>query len=112
MGRRDPSYNLLRDGLDLMILRSLAGAPMHGYGLAFRLGQVSDDVLQTGESAFYAALRRLPLNGCVKPDWGASEDNRGASFYSLAGQRCRRLARERQESKCTSGTIFKVLETV
>jgi transcriptional regulator len=111
MGRKEPSPDLLPGTLDLLILRSLVGGPMHGYGIAARLRQVSDDVLQVGESSLYPALQRLLLNGWVKADWGASENNRRARFYSLTAAGRRQLARERQEFERIAGAIFKVLET-
>jgi|SRR5215469_10984297 len=110
MGRKDPTPDLLPGTLDLLILRSLVGGPMHGYGIAARLRQVSDDVLQVGESSLYPALQRLLLNGWVKADWGASENNRRARFYSLTGAGHRQLAREREEFERIAGAIFKVLE--
>ena len=111
MGRKDPTPDLLPGTLDLLILRSLVGGPMHGYGIAARLRQVSDDVLQVGESSLYPALQRLLLNEWVKADWGASENNRRARFYSLTGAGHRQLARERREFERIAGAIFKVLET-
>ena len=111
MGSKHPSPDLLPGTLDLLILRSLAGGPMHGYGIAARLRQVSDDVLQVGESSLYPALQRLLLNGWVKADWGASENNRRARFYSLTAAGHRQLARERREFERIAEAIFKVLET-
>jgi transcriptional regulator len=111
MGRKEPSPDLLPGTLDLLILRSLVGGPMHGYGIAARLRQVSDDVLQVGESSLYPALQRLLLNGWVKAEWGASENNRRARFYSLTPAGHRQLARERQEFERIAGAIFKVLES-
>src|SRR4029453_9904937 len=80
---------LLPGTLDLLILRTLAREPMHGYGIAQRLRIVSDDVLQVGESSLYPALQRLLLNGWVTAKWGASENNRRARYYTLtsAGRR-------------------------
>src|ERR1700758_4491153 len=110
MGRKDPSPDLLPGTLDLLILRSLVGGPMHGYGIAARLRQVSDDVLQVGESSLYPALQRLLLNGWVKADWGASENNRRARFYTLTPAGRKQLASERQEFERIIGAIQKVLE--
>jgi len=70
---------------------------MHGYGIASRLRQVSDDVLQVGESSLYPALQRLLLNGWVKAEWGVSENNRRARFYSLTTAGKKQLAAERAE---------------
>jgi PadR family transcriptional regulator, regulatory protein PadR len=82
---------------------------MHGYGIASRLKQVSDDVLQVGESSLYPALQRLLLNGWVKAEWGASENNRRARFYSLTAAGRRQLAAEREEFARVVGAIEKVL---
>lgn len=111
MGAKTSSPDLLPGTLDLLILRALAGGARHGYGIAARLRQVSDDVLQVGESSLYPALQRLLLNGWVRAEWGASENNRRARYYSLTSAGQRQLARERQEFERIAGAIFKVLET-
>ena len=77
------AQDLLPGTLDLLILRALARGAMHGYGVAQYLRTVSDDVLQVGESSLYPALQRLLLNGWVKAEWGASENNRRARYYTL-----------------------------
>ena len=83
---------------------------MHGYGIAHRLQQVSGDVLQVGESSLYPALQRLLLNGWVKAEWGASENNRRARFYTLTSAGRKQLATEREEFSRVIGAIQKVLE--
>jgi transcriptional regulator len=83
---------------------------LHGYGIAERLRQVSEDVLQVGESSLYPALQRLLLNGWVKAAWGASENNRRARFYTLTAAGRRRLEAERQEFEKLILAIQKVLE--
>src|ERR1039458_6071199 len=88
---------ILPGTLDLLILRTLVPGPMHGYGIAQRLRQVSDDVLQVGESSLYPALQRLLLNGWVKAAWGASENNRRARYYTLSAAGRKQLASERAE---------------
>jgi PadR family transcriptional regulator PadR len=82
---------------------------MHGYGIASRLRQVSDDVLQVGESSLYPALQRLLLNGWVRAEWGASENNRRARFYSLTAAGKKQLAAEREEFARMVEAIQKVL---
>jgi transcriptional regulator len=79
------------------VLRTLTGGPMHGYGIAQRVKQTSQDVLQVGESALYPALQRLLLDGCVKAAWGESDNNRRARFYTLTAAGHKRLAAERKE---------------
>jgi PadR family transcriptional regulator, regulatory protein PadR len=110
MGTKADSSDLLPGTLDLLILRSLVSGPMHGYGIAFRLKQVSDDVLQVGESSLYPALQRLLLNGWVKAEWGASENNRRARFYSLTSPGRKQLAAEREQFSRMIDAIHKVLE--
>ena len=83
---------------------------MHGYGIASRIKQVSNDVLQVGESSLYPALQRLLLNGWVRAEWGASENNRRARFYRLTPAGRKRLASERHEFERIVGAIQKVLE--
>jgi len=110
MGKRPNPSELLPGTLDLLILRALAPGPMHGYGIAHRLQQVSDDVLQVGESSLYPALQRLLLNGWVKAEWGASENNRRARYYTLTAAGRKQLAAEREEFARLIGAIQKVLD--
>jgi transcriptional regulator len=100
---------LLPGTLDLLILRTLVPGAMHGYGIASRLRQVSDDVLQVGESSLYPALQRLLLHGWVKAEWGASENNRRARYYSLTAAGKKQLAAEREEFTRIVQAIEKVL---
>jgi transcriptional regulator len=100
---------LLPGTLDLLILRTLLAGPMHGYGIAQRLRQVSGDVLQVGESSLYPALQRLLLNAWVKAEWGASENNRRARYYTLTAAGRKQLAAERAEFARVIGAIEKVL---
>jgi PadR family transcriptional regulator, regulatory protein PadR len=96
MARHDPP-DLLPGTLDLLILRTLTRAEMHGYAIAQHLKNTSEDVLQVGESSLYPALQRLLLNGWVKAEWGASENNRRARFYTITAAGRKRLAEEREE---------------
>jgi PadR family transcriptional regulator PadR len=102
--------DLLPGTLDLLILRTLVAGSLHGYGIAERLKVVSQDVLQVGESSLYPALQRLLLNGWVKAEWGASENNRRARFYTLTGAGKKRLSAERAEFERLVGAIARVLE--
>ena len=110
MGSRPSPSELLPGTLDLLILRALAPGPMHGYGIAHRLQQVSKNVLQIGESSLYPALQRLLLNGWVKAEWGASENNRRARYYTLTAAGRKQLASEREEFTRMMGAIQKVLD--
>jgi PadR family transcriptional regulator PadR len=93
----DKSSELLPGTLDLLILKTLGRGRMHGYGIAQHLKTVSEDVLQVGESSLYPALQRLLLNGWVQAEWGASENNRRARYYTLTASGRKQLAAERQE---------------
>jgi PadR family transcriptional regulator PadR len=110
MGATNSAPDLLPGTLDLLILRALARGPLHGYGIADRLKQVSEAVLQVGESSLYPALQRLLLNGWVAAEWGLSENNRRARYYTLTAAGRRRLAAERAEFERLVGAIQKVLQ--
>jgi PadR family transcriptional regulator len=102
--------DLLPGTLDLLILRTLVSGALHGYGIAERLKMLSQEVLQVGESSLYPALQRLLLNGWVKAEWGASENNRRARFYTLTAAGKKRLAVERAEFERLVGAIQRVLQ--
>lgn len=110
MGVKD-SPELLPGTLDLLILKTLVRGAMHGYGIAQRLKEVSEDVLQVGESSLYPALQRLLLRGWVKAEWGASENNRRARYYTLTAAGRKQLAVGRQEFDQLILAIHKVLNT-
>jgi transcriptional regulator len=111
MGATNQPPDLLPGTLDMLVLRTLVRGPMHGYAVAERLRQVSNDVLVVGESSLYPALQRLLLNGWVKGEWGASDNNRRARYYTLTAAGRKRLAAERQEFERLVGAIHTVLET-
>lgn len=111
MGKNAPPSELLPGTLDLLILRVLVAGRMHGYGIAQRVKFISADVLEVGESSLYPALQRLLLNGWVKAQWGASENNRRARYYTLTPAGRKRLASERAEFDRVVGAIQKVLES-
>ena len=102
------SSDLLPGTLDLLILRTLVRAPMHGYGIAQRVKELSRDVLQVGESSLYPALQRLLLDGYVRAEWGASENNRRARYYTLTAAGRKQLAAEREEFE----RIVEAIQTV
>ena len=110
MGLTNEPPDLLPGTLDLLILRTLVAGPLHGYGIADRLRAVSQDVLQVGESSLYPALQRLLLNGWVKGEWGVSDNNRRARFYTLTAAGRKRLSAERAEFERLVGAITRVLE--
>lgn len=110
MGRNDQASDLLPGTLELLILKALRRGAMHGYGIALHLKTVSDDVLQVGESSLYPALQRLLLKGWVTAEWGASENNRRARYYTLTAAGERQLTAERHAFARLIGAIHKVLD--
>ena len=101
--------DLLHGTLDMLVLRVLARESMHGYGIAQRLKELSNEVLQVGESSLYPALQRLLLNGWVKAEWGVSENNRRARYYTLTAAGRKQLLAERAEFDRLVLAIQKVL---
>jgi transcriptional regulator len=110
MAKHEPP-DLLPGTLDLLILRTLTRGEMHGYAIAQHLKVASQDVLQVGESSLYPALQRLLLNGWVKAEWGASENNRRARYYKLTAAGRKRLTEEREEFDRLVLAIQRVLAT-
>ena len=108
MGLTNQPPDLLPGTLDMLILRTLLRGELHGYGIAERLRQVSEDVLHVGESSLYPALQRLLLNGWVKAEWGTSENNRRARYYTLTAAGRKRLGDERREFDRLIGAIQRV----
>lgn len=104
------AQNLLPGTLDLLILKTLTQGPKHGYAIAEHLRSVSDDVLQVGESSLYPALQRLLLNGWVKAEWGTSENNRRARYYTLTAIGRKQLRSEEQDFDRMIAAIRKVLQ--
>jgi transcriptional regulator len=92
------------------VLRTLVAGPRHGYGIAQRVREISQDVFQVGESSLYPALQRLTLDGYVKPEWGVSENNRRARYYTLTAAGRKQLVSERQEFERVVEAIRLVLE--
>src|SRR5580698_82169 len=91
---------LLQGTLDLMVLKTLdALGPLHGYGIARRIEQVSEKVLQLNEGTVYTALLRLQHQGWIASEWGASENNRRARFYSITASGRKQLAKEAEDWK-------------
>jgi PadR family transcriptional regulator, regulatory protein PadR len=111
MGVTNQPPDLLPGTLDMLILRTLGRGALHGYAIAERIRQVSDDVLVVGESSLYPALQRLLVNGWVSAEWGASENNRRARYYTVTAAGRKRLAAERKEFQRLIGAIQQVLES-
>jgi transcriptional regulator len=110
MAKQHESPDLLPGTLDLLILKTLMRGSMHGYAIAQYLRLISEDVLQVGESSLYPALQRLLLNGWVKAEWGVSENNRRARYYTLATAGRKQLRSEQEQFDRLIGAIQKVLQ--
>ena len=91
---RNPSADVLRGTLDLLILRTLAAGDQHGWAISERIGQVSREVLQVGQGALYPALHRSEKRGLLSSFWGVSENNRRARYYRLTPAGKKHLAEE------------------
>jgi PadR family transcriptional regulator PadR len=101
---------VLQGTLDLMILKTLqALGPLHGFGLARRIEQVSEDVLRLNEGTVYTSLLRLQQKGWIASNWGTSENNRKARFYSLTKRGHKQLARETDDWQRIAGVIGRIL---
>jgi transcriptional regulator len=102
---------VLQGTLDLMILKTLdVMGPLHGYGIARRIEQLSQDVLQLNEGTVYTSLLRLQQQGWISSQWGASENNRKAKFYSITKPGRKQLAEETESWELISGVIGRVLQ--
>lgn len=102
---------VLQGTLDLMILKTLdVMGPLHGYGIARRIEQLSQDILQLNEGTVYTSLLRLYQQGWISSDWGASENNRKAKFYSITKAGRKQLAEETENWERISGVIGRVLQ--
>jgi transcriptional regulator len=102
--------DVLQGTLVLLVLRTLeALGPLHGYGIARRIGQISKDVLRLNQGTLYPALLRMEQEGWIASKWGASEKNRRARFYSITPAGRRRLAKETEDWRRKSSTIERFL---
>jgi len=102
--------NLLQGTLDLLILKTLAHQPMHGWGIAQRIRQVSKEALQVNQGALYPALHRLEQQGWIRAKWGESENNRRAKYYSLTPDGAKYLRQEQAQWERLASAIGLVLE--
>jgi PadR family transcriptional regulator, regulatory protein PadR len=107
-----PTSDLLQGTLDLLVLKTLALEPMHGWGIAQRVQQVSKDALQIGQGSLYPALHRLEYKGWIRSEWGASENNRRAKFYSLTEAGRAQLQEELRDWERLTEAIGLVLKQV
>jgi transcriptional regulator len=101
--------DVLRGTLDLMILRALSPGPLHGYGITRWIRETSGEVLQIEDGALYPALHRLVHRGWIHAEWGTSENNRRAKYYSLTAEGRRQLQRELRTWERFSQALGKLL---
>ena len=106
-----PSEDLLQGTLDLLILKTLALEPMHGYGISLRIQQISKDVLRVQQGSLYPALYRLEQKGWIAYEWGTSENGRRAKFYRLSRDGRRQLETQTESWERLSAAINRVLQT-
>jgi len=105
------SIDLLQGTLDLLILKTLAFEPMHGWGISQRIQQVSEDSLQVQQGSLYPALHRLEQQGWITSEWGASENNRRAKYYRLTGSGRKQLEVETERWERLSAAVAQILAT-
>jgi transcriptional regulator len=106
----DASLSLLQGTLDLLILQAIAWGQMHGYGVSRLIRERTNDVLLVEDAALYQALHRLQRKGFIDAEWGVSDNNRRAKYYSLTANGRRQLRREADEFRRYAGAIFAVLD--
>jgi PadR family transcriptional regulator, regulatory protein PadR len=107
-----PSGEVLQGTLDLIVLKTLdAMGPLHGYGIAVRIQQVSEDLLKLNQGTLYPALLRLDQRGWISSKWGVSENNRKAKFYTLTRSGRRQLATETESWERMAAVIQRLLGT-
>ena len=107
-----PSGEVLQGTLDLIVLKTLdAMGPQHGYGIAVRIQQVSEDLLKLNQGTLYPALLRLEQRGWISSKWGVSENNRKAKFYTLTRLGRRQLATETESWERMAAVIRRLIRT-
>uniref|UniRef100_Q025M2 Transcriptional regulator, PadR family n=1 Tax=Solibacter usitatus (strain Ellin6076) TaxID=234267 RepID=Q025M2_SOLUE len=105
--------DVLQGTLILLVLRTLnALGPLHGYGIARRIEQISEELLQLNQGTLYPALLRMEQEGWIASEWGASEKNRKAKFYSITASGRRQLARETEDWRRMASTIDRFLGAI
>ena len=106
----DRQADLLQGTLDLLILKTLAQGPHHGWGVSQRIQQVSREVLSVNQGSLYPALHRLEQRGWIRAEWGSSENNRRAKFYSLTRRGKAQLQAEQNQWRAFSQAVEWILE--
>jgi transcriptional regulator len=108
MGKGKP--DVLRGTLDLLILKTLAIGPQHGYGIVVHIQQVSKDALRVEEGSLYPALHRIEQDGWIRAKWGTSDNNRKAKFYEITAAGRRQLALEEGDWERLTAAVTTVLK--
>ena len=109
---KETTSDVLQGTLDLMVLKTLESlGPLHGYGIARRIEQISDGVIELNQGTIYPALLRLQQRGWIKAEWGSSENNRRAKYYSLTRTGRRQLATETEDWERISAVIARLLQS-
>src|SRR3954470_432218 len=106
---RQSTPDILPGTLDLLILRTLQGGPLHGWAVSERIQQISEDVLQVNQGSLYPALHRLEQQGLIEAEWGNSDNNRQAKFYQLTKAGRKQLAEETRNWERLSTAVARVL---
>jgi transcriptional regulator len=101
---------LVQGTLDMLVLKTLTRSPMHGWGIAQSIHQISDEILRVEEGSLYPALHRLELDGMVDSEWGQSSHNRRAKYYRLTARGRKQLTQESARWRQIAGAIARVME--
>jgi PadR family transcriptional regulator PadR len=107
MGKTNP--DVLQGTLDLLVLKTLARGPQHGYGIVVHIQQVSEEALRVEEGSLYPALHRIEQSGWISSEWGISDNNRRAKYYRLTAAGRKQLAREEENWGRLTRAVAKVL---
>src|SRR5687767_2903087 len=109
MAPADKQSSLVQGTLDMLILKTLALEPMHGYGIGNRIGQISRGVFQVNAGSLFPAFRRLERDGLIKGEWRTTENNRRAKYYSLTARGRATLKRETRDWEAQTAAIARIL---
>jgi transcriptional regulator len=109
MAPADKTSALVQGTLDMLILKTLALEPMHGYGIGVRLEQISKGAFQVNAGSLFPAFRRLERDGLIKAEWRATENNRRAKYYALTAAGRRRLSEATREWEAQTAAITRIM---
>jgi len=109
VGSADKQSAVVQGTLDMLILKTLALEPMHGYGIGMRLEQISKGVFQVNAGSLFPAFRRLERDGLIKAEWRATEHNRRAKYYALTTRGRARLARATRDWEAQTAAIARIM---